>query len=308
MGTSVEFNIPLEKKSFSEVKKICAMAESRMLELENMLSIFKKSSVVSRINNDNDKKVLKVPPELFRLLKRSREYYTLTQKAFDITVCPFVELWGFGANKNNPPGPTVVRETLTRVGFDKIKLSEQDFTVTFNDPGMKIDFGGFAKGYAVDEASRILKESGIKSGIVNMGGDLYCIGAGPDNRSWSIGIRDPVHKNEILAVLRIRNRAIATSGDYENFYICNGETRTHIIDPRTGYTVSSNLRSVTIIADDCATADAFATAVFVMGENKGLETVEKLSGIECFLIVENGSEVKVVMSSGMKKYLKENET
>ncbi|MEA3305912.1 MAG: FAD:protein FMN transferase, partial [Candidatus Omnitrophota bacterium] len=277
-------------------------------ELENMLSIFEKSSVVSQINNNNDKKVLKVPPELFRLLKRSGEYYALTQKAFDITVCPFVELWGFGANKNNPPEPAAVRETLSHVGFDKIKLSEQDFTVTFDSPGMRIDFGGLAKGYAVDEASRILKESGIKSGIVNMGGDLYCIGAGPDNRSWSIGIRDPDHKNEILAVLKIRNKAIATSGDYENFYIYDGKTRAHIIDPRTGYTVSNNLRSVTIIADDCAAADAFATAIFVMGENKGLEAVEKLPGIECFLIIENGSEAKVVMSSGMKKYLKENET
>ena len=134
------------------------------------------------------------------------------------------------------------------------------------------------------------------------------MGANSDGKSWSIGVRDPDNKARTIAVLKLQNKAIATSGTYENYYIYNNEFYSHIIDPRTGYTVKTDLKSVTIIADDCVTADALATAVFVLGKNRSIELIEKISGIECFLISEKAGTAEVLMSSGMKRYLRGDET
>ena len=304
MGTTVEFNVPIDNKSVPEVERVCDIAEARISELDTMLSIFNKSSMVSKINNDNEKRIVKVTPELFQLIKRAKEYFILTQGAFDITVGPLTEVWGFGPDKKTPPETQTIRDILNYVGLDKIELNEKNQTLIFKDPRVRIDFGGLAKGYAVDEAVKIFNRHNIPKALINIGGDLYCIGTNTDNKDYSIGIKDPENKNEILARLNIRNKAIATSGDYENFYIYNNKKYAHIIDPRSGYAVSDNLASVTIIANDCATADALATAVFVLGEKEGLELIEKLSDIECFLVINRGDKRDSLMSSGMERFLK----
>jgi len=303
MGTTVEFSVPIERRSTQEVKEICDIAESKVSELDGVLSIFNKSSIVSRINNDDKKRSIRVSPELFQLIKRAKEYFVLTQGAFDITVEPLVELWGFGPGKRMPPDIQKIKDVLQYVGLDKIELDEKDRTLLFGDPRIRIDFGGIAKGYAVDEVVKIFKRHNITKAIINMGGDLYCMGTKPDNKDWSIGIKDPENKNEILVRLKIQDKAIATSGNYENFYIDNNRRYTHIIDPRTGYTVSNKLASVTIIADDCTTADALATAVFVLGEKRGLELIDKLSAVECLLIVKRKDKQELSMSRGMEMYI-----
>ncbi len=304
MGTTVEFNIASTQELSSELKKTCDMAEERISALDKMLSIFDESSIVSMINSDAKKKTVKVPSELFRLIKRAKEYFVLTQGAFDITVEPLTELWGFGPGEKALPEAQAISEALSCVGRDKIELDEQNRTLIFKDPRVRVDFGGLAKGYAVDEAVRIFKRRGITNGLINVGGDLYCMGANFNNKDWSIGIRDPENKNEILAVLEIRNKAIATSGSYENFYIYNDRKYSHVIDPRSGYTVTNNITSVTIIADDCTTADALATAVFVLGEHKALGLIEKLPDIECFLVIDRDNKRDLVMSGGMERYIK----
>lgn len=303
MGTTVEFDVPIGKRSARDVKKICDIAESEISRLNEMLSIFDKSSIVSKINNDEEKRSVKVSPELFQLIKRAKEYFVLTQGAFDITVEPLVELWGFGPGKKMPPDIQKIKDVLQYVGLDKIGLDEKGETLTFGDPRMRIDFGGIAEGYAVDEVVKIFKRHNITKALINIGGDLYCIGTRADNRDWSVGIKDPENKDEILVRLKIRDKAIATSGNYENFYIYNNRRYTHIIDPRIGYTVSNNLASVTIIADDCTTADALATAVFVLGESKGLKLIDKLSGIECLLVVKRKGKQELLMSRGMGRYI-----
>lgn len=303
MGTTVEFNVPIEKRSISDVEKACDIAESEISRLDNTLSIFNKSSMISKINNDNKKRIVKVSPELYQLIKRAKEYFLLTQGAFDITVEPLTEYWGFGPEKKSPPDVQKIKDVLNYVGLDKIELDDGKQSLIFKDPDVRIDFGGIAKGYAVDEVVKIFKRHGIKNALINMGGDLYCMGRNFDNRDWSIGIKDPQDKDKIFARLKLQNKAVATSGDYENFYIYNNKRYTHIIDPRTGYTVSNNLTSVTIIADDCTTADALATAVFVLGESKGLKLIEKLSGIECFLVINRGGKKDFIMSKGMERYI-----
>jgi len=305
MGTTAEFNIPIGEKGPEEVKGICDIAESEVSQLDAMLSIFDNSSTVAKINNDNKKSVIRVSPELFRLIKKAKEYFILTQGAFDITVEPLTEIWGFGPKEKMRPGIQAIQDALDYVGFDNIDLDEQSQTLIFKDPRLRIDFGGLAKGYAVDKAVKIFKRHGITKGIVNIGGDLYCLGTNLNNKDWAIGIRDPEDKDKILAVLQVQNKAIATSGSYENFYIYNDKRYTHIIDPRAGYPISNNLRSVTIIADDCTTADILATAVFVLGETRGLEIIEKMSDIECFLIANRGGKQVVLTSSGMRNFIEQ---
>lgn len=304
MGTTVEFNVPIEGESAREISKVCDIARAKISELDKLLSIFEESSAVSRINNDNKKGIVEVAPELFKLIKIAKENYILTQGAFDITVEPLTEIWGFGPEKKELPDIQTVSRILEYVGLDKIELDEENQTLIFKDPRIRIDFGGIAKGYAVDEAVRIFRNYNIKKALINMGGDLYCLGTNQDNKDWIIGIKDPENKDEILAQLKIRDKAIATSGDYENFYIYNNKRYGHIIDPRSGFTISNNLTSVTILADDCTTADALATAVFVLGGTSGLELIEKLQGVECLLVISQEGESEILMSTGMGKYLR----
>jgi thiamine biosynthesis lipoprotein len=303
MGTVVEFNVPIEEKNISEIKKVCDVVESKIAELDNTLSVFDKRSLVAEINNNNKKEVINVSPELFKLMSKAKGYFMLTQGAFDITVGPLTEIWGFGSKKTEPPDNKTIEDALRYVGFDKIELDKNYRTLNFKDSRIGIDFGGLAKGYAVDEAIKLLKSHSVTKALINIGGDLYCMGTGYDDKNWSIGVKDPFERESILAILSIRNKAIATSGSYENFYIYNDKSYAHIIDPRSGYPVSNNLMSVTILADECAKADALATAVFVLGKDKGLGLIEKLPGIECFLVVNQGGKSKILMSKGMKKYI-----
>lgn len=306
LGTTVEVTIPLKDISIAAAKKASAESKAKINDIDKTLSIFDKNSAVSIINNNPSKKVCKVNPDIYLLIRRCREYYVLTQGAFDITVEPLVEAWGFGPRKKKEINANIIKETLNYVGMDKVVLNDGDKTIHFKDPRVRMDFGAIADGYAADEVVKILKKHGIKSAIINMGGDLYCLGGNPLAKEWSIGIRNPDDKNKIIATLGIKNMAVATSGNYENFYIYGGKEYTHIIDPRTGYTIRNNLRSVTVLADDCTTADALATAIFVLGENRGLELVNKLSGINAILVIKDGSNIRIKMSDGMKEYLRKN--
>ena len=308
MGTTAELNVAPGGMGLSLAKKACDAAETKISTLDAMLSIFNGQGLVSRINKNNKKKVVKVSPELFRLAKRAKEYFVLTQGAFDITVEPLTQIWGFGPEKKTLPEAKAITEVLRYVGLDKIKLDEKSKTFTFKDARVKMDFGAIAKGYAVDEAVKIFKARGIKEGLINIGGDLYCMGAKPGSKSWFIGIRDPENKGNILATLQLHDKAIATSGTYENFYIYNNKRYSHIIDPRTGYPVINNITSATVIADDCTTADALATAVFVLGEHKAVTLIESLPDIECFLIISKDGRSEFIISSGMERYIKRDET
>lgn len=303
MGTTAEFNVPTDMMSASElgIEKVYDIAEQEVSRLDDMLSIFNFSSEVSKINSDNKKGAVAVSPELFRLIKRAEEYFTLTEGAFDITVGPLTEVWGFGPEREIPPDVKKVAEAMQHVGFDKISLDDKNQALHFKDPGVMLDFGGVAKGYAVDSVVQIFKRHNIKNALINIGGELYCLGSRMDGRVWTIGVKDPKNKDKVLTILNIRDKAIATSGNYENFYISSDKRYGHIIDPRSGFTVANSLASVTILADDCTTADALATAIFVLGESEGLGLIEKLSGIECLLVT---SDSRILMSSGMEKYIK----
>lgn len=240
-----------------------------------------------------------ISPELLEVLKTSIKYSELTRGLFDVTIGPVTKLWDF---KQEPPYKLPAKDrleaALSLVDYKRIKIESRtagdDRWQGALEPGMKLDLGGIAKGYAVDRAIEVLLKKGIAHGLVNAGGDIRTIGLNHKKKSWRIGIQHP-REDKILTALELKDLSVATSGDYERFFIKDGIRYHHIIDPRTGYPVGECI-SVTITAPSCIEADVAATAVFIAGPIEGMKLIEQLEGIEGIIVTPEG---KVVTSSGM---------
>lgn len=277
LGTFVTIKVPPQnadvvEKAFSAIK-----------EVEGRLSRFKDDSIVVKVNKSNGDEILMTQDDFF-LFSKAVYFYNITNGAFDITILPLIKLWNEAEKKKRLPSKTQIEETLDKVGTDKLVLDGRKKTLRLKIKGIKIDLGGIAKGYAVDRAVEILKESGVTSALIDAGGDIYCLGSRPDGKPWSIGVRNPIYKDKIVKAIRLVNRAIATSGSYENFYTIGGKRYSHIIDPRSGWPVDNELLSVTVIAPDCLTADALATSFFVLGKSMAKSLISKLEGIDVYFL------------------------
>ena len=271
MGTFVEVTSPhphASKIVFDEIRRI-----------EDILSKYKPDSEVSRLNNSSE---IKASPELFFILTRSKEFCAASDGAFDITVAPLMDLWGFTDKKFRKPSDEEIRNALNSIGSNKIILNSQNYVVKFITPGMKIDLGAIAKGYAVDCAVKKLKEAKISICLINAGGQVYALGE-KFGKPWKIAIKDPREKG-IKGFLFLKDKAVATSGDYQQFFFEGGRRFSHIMDPRTGYPQDSGVISVTVVADNGLTADALATAIVVLGKEKGAELIKKFPGARAKII------------------------
>lgn len=267
MGTFVEVVSPGEEASrivFAELARI-----------ESLLSKYKDGSEISRLNKTGE---LSVSFETFYIIEKAKQLSLLSDGAFDVTVGPLLELWGFVSGELNLPSDKEIKDALRLVGQDKIVLNEADNVVKLKVNGVRLDLGAIAKGFAVDCAVEKLKEAGIRSCLINAGGDIYCLGS-RCGRPWRVAVRKPRGRG-FAEYLELEDKAVATSGDYEHCFVNDGRRLSHIIDPRTGGPVSSEVISVTITADDCLTADALATAVSVLGEKEGDVLVKKFAGAE----------------------------
>lgn len=234
----------------------------------------------------------RIEGDLLRILETAMGVSRATSGAFDPTMGQVVYMWGFGHDDPRLPDPQEIEVALEKTGYDRVPLGEccpQGLDIWF-------DLGGVAKGYAVDDAVKVLKETGARAGIVNAGGDLRSFGIRPRRGYWKIGVQDPSNPQELAGVLEIKEAAVATSGDYQRYFEKDGVRYHHILDPATGYPAHAGLRGTTVIAPDCATADALATAVFVMGPEKGVALLEEWDGAEGVLITDNGS---ILTTSGI---------
>ncbi len=267
MGTFWEVTSPAKQASaivFAEVER-----------LEQLFSKYIPTSEVSILNRTGK---LKVSPDTFYIIKKSKEFYQLTDGAFDITVAPLVELWGFSNLKTKVPTAEEINSTLKVIGSDKIILQENNSVVEFKLPEMKIDLGGIAKGYALDCAIKKLKENKINSCLINAGGQVYALG-NKFSSPWKIAIKNP-RKPGVLETLELNNQSASTSGDYEQFFLKDGKRYCHIINPKTGYPAEAQITSVTIIADQGLTADALSTAIFVLGKKRGEVLAKQFTNIK----------------------------
>ena len=295
-------------KDSDAAKKCIESAFTQINKVDDLMSDYKSDSEISNVNRDGFEKAVQLSLSTCKVLQRSIEFSELTDGAFDITVGPLVELFRKAKNKQVLPNQDEIAEARSKVGFEKLKLDGQDRTVRFAVEGMQLDLGGIAKGYAVDKAVETMQTHGAIGGMVDLGGDIRCFGAPFKGREhWVIGLQNPNRVkdsagSEVLLKLKITNGAIATSGDYQQFIMIEGKRRSHIIDRKTG-TSTEGLSSVTIIANNATNADALATAVSVMGSEKGLELIEKIPGTEAILITSQ-PEFKLMKTSGAEMYIK----
>ena len=274
MGTFVEVISPDENAKdivFAEIKRI-----------EDLLSKYKPDSEISKLNKLGR---LKVSPDTFFIIKKAKSFWRLSDGAFDITVGPLLDLWGFTDKKFYLPSKLEIEGILKFVGSDKLLLQEDDNMVKFKISGMKIDLGAIAKGYAVDCAVKKIKENGIKSCLINAGGQIFCLGD-KFGKPWHIAVQNPRDKNDILTYLDLKDKAVATSGDYEQYFFKDNHRYCHIFNPKTGYPVEPDLISVTVVAADGLTADALATAIFVLGKEKGEVLAKKFPDVKVKIIEE----------------------
>ncbi|MCM8772881.1 MAG: FAD:protein FMN transferase [Candidatus Omnitrophica bacterium] len=291
LGTIFEIKIEKVKND----QKILDQTVEFIREMENKFSVFKRDSEVSKLNK---LKKYKVSEDVLEVIKKAIEISKLTDGAFDITCKPLIDLYKLKSKKNQLPDEKEIKRVLKNIGWEKIKISEKEVIL---EKEMEIDLGGIAKGYIVDRVVEFLKNKGIKNGLVNAGGDIYCWGKNPEGEEWKIGIENPFKEGEIIAIFSITDRGIATSGNYKRFYKVKNLKIGHIVNPITGNIVFNSPVSVTVIGPNCTEADGLATGIFVLGVSKSLKLMNKLKNFEYFIIDRNG---KIYMSPNFPVFQK----
>lgn len=282
MGTSVRIEIWHEDAHKAQASINLAMEQLR--RIDRLMSPYKPASELFRINQSAGAEPVPVGHEIFNLIRHSIDYSGLSDGAFDITYASIGRHYDYRLGIR--PTDKQIATALPLIGYRQLLLDPAHTTIKFAKPGMSIDLGGIAKGYAADCAIAELIRHNINHAIVTAGGDTRIIGDRM-GRPWMIGIRDPRNKDNMIAVLPLANAAISTSGDYERSFERDGVRYHHILDPRTGRSVS-HTRSVTIIGPDATTTDALSTSVFVLGPKKGMALVETLPGIEAVIVDSMG--------------------
>lgn len=278
MGTAIRVELWSEDRANGEAAIAAVMQE--MHRIDAAMSPFKPDSELSRINREAAQRPVSLTPEMFALIQRSIAFSRISDGAFDITFASVGRLYDY--RERVKPSDAQLAAARAAIGYQNLVLDPQACTVRFAHAGTRIDLGGFAKGYAVDNGAHILRRHGIAHGIVTAGGDTHIIGD-RRGRPWAIGIRDPRRQGEVVAMLPLEDTALSTSGDYERFFESDGVRFHHVIDPRTGKS-PSHVQSVTVIAPDGLTTEAFSKCVFVMGVEKGLQFIESKSGVDAVLV------------------------
>ncbi|MCX6349839.1 MAG: FAD:protein FMN transferase [Candidatus Aureabacteria bacterium] len=269
--------------------------------LEKKFSVYLPESEVSLLNRRAGSEAVAVSDEMWEILSRSREVSRMTRGAFDITVGPLMRAWGFFPKREGRvPSPEEIAEARARVGWEKVILDPSARTVRFSQPGVEIDLGGVAPGYVVDRMIAVLRARGIKSAMVNAGGEIYCLGERPGGGKWRIGVEHPRREGDLLGVLELEDRAVSTSGDYRNYFIRSQKRYSHIMDPRTGRPALTGVVESTAAAPDCLTADALATALFVLGAEEGMEVIREQPELGGIVVTQKGEEFSVTASPGLE--------
>lgn len=276
--------------------------DSTLKSVDNSLSPFNKHSVITAINENRDTLVDAQFTDVFNLALIIAE---TTDGAFDITVAPLVNAWGFGFKQGITIDSITVDSLLQYVGYKSIRLT--DNKVTKQNPQTMLDCSAIAKGYGCDRVARMLEYYGVKDYMVEIGGEVVAKGKNDKSKQWSIGISRPIDDksgaiNELQEILHISGKSVATSGNYRNYRYEDGRKLSHTIDPRTGYPVTHTLLSATVIANDCATADAYATAFMVMGIDKAVEICKKKEIDAYFIYSTPEGTINTRETDGMKKY------
>jgi thiamine biosynthesis lipoprotein len=289
MGTLVEITvIPANEKAIRE-------AFEALKKVDALMSTYKEDSEISILNREGK---AQVSEETLEVIEDAIKFSNLTDGAFDITCRPLINLWKKAKKEEKVPTEEEIEEAISLVGYQRIILEGNQ--IRLEKKGMQIDLGGIAKGYAVDKAIEALKKNNIKRALVNAGGDLYALGTDRQGEKWQIGVQDPREEDKIIDIIKVKDRAVATSGDYRRYFTLEGKRFSHIVNPKTGLTVQDVPMSVTIVGPGATTTDALSTGVFVLGPEEGMKLIESLPEVEGMIISEG---MKKLTSQGWEKFV-----
>lgn len=282
MGNRFEISVVSddEKWAFDRIDE----AIIEIQRIEKLLTTFDENSQTNLINKNAGIKPVKVDKEVFDIIVRSKKISDLTQGAFDISYGSIDKsLWNFDKNMTTLPSAETARKMVRLINYKNIELNNQHNTVFLKNEGMRIGFGGIGKGYAAEQAKKIMQQNGVEHAIVNASGDLTVWGFQPNGKPWTIGIANPNQANQYFSSVELTNTSIATSGNYEKFVIIDGKKYSHTINPKTGLPICG-IKSVTVITPNAEFADALATPISIMGIEVGLNLVNQLQQVECIII------------------------
>jgi len=292
MGTTIRVEVWHEDETIRQqgIDKVL----NEMDRVNRLMSPYIEASQLSEINKFAHQGPVEVDQDLFTLIEKSIEVSLLTNGAFDITYASVGHLYDY--RKKIKPTEEEVAAAKLLIDYKNLVLDKAQSSISFLKKGVKIDLGGIAKGFAVDQSIKLLQETGIQHALVSAGGDTRLLGD-RRGRPWLVGIRDPQNTKDVIAMLPLQNEALSTSGDYERFFIEGGEKYHHIIHPTTGYS-ASEVRSASILASDSTTTDALSTSIFILGPVKGLELINRLEDVEGVIVDKRG---KLYYSRGLGK-------
>ena len=275
-----------------------------LMEVDNSLSPYNPNSIITRINHNEDTTLNAHFTHVYGL---AQQISAETEGAFDITVAPLVNAWGFGFKHSIDIAPNVIDSLRQFVGYQKTRL--EGGKIVKDDERLMLDCSAIAKGYGVDVVARTLDQKGVKHYMVDIGGEVVLKGKSPRMKDWRIGINKPIEDSlsvnqELQTILEISDIGMATSGNYRKFYYKDGKRYAHTIDPRLGTPVQHNILSATVLAKDCTTADAYATAFMVMGLEKALDFCQKHPELNAYFICDGeGDSYEIHYTPGMEKYI-----
>ncbi|MCB2340705.1 FAD:protein FMN transferase [Clostridium estertheticum] len=270
----------------------------KVCEIDNKMSVFKNASEISKINTNAGNKPQIVSNDTYYVIQKAIKYCRLSEGAFDITIRPIVALWGIGKEGQQIPSSNEIKEKLKIVNYKDIVLDKNDRSIFLKNKKQEIDVGGIAKGYAADEVKNVMIKNGIKSALINLGGNILTLGTKVDGTPWSVGIQDPFKtRGEFALTISVINKSVVTSGNYERYFEVEGKRFHHIINPSTGDPSESDIVGATIISDNSIDGDGLSTGVYIMGVQKAIKLIEEIEGIDAILITKSK---EIYVTSGIE--------
>jgi len=299
MGTETALTAVVIGSDGKKAQTALSDAERALRDVEAKMSSWLEASELSRFNSAPPGKPARLSETTLGLLRLSKQLAEQTDGAFDVTCRPILQLWRKARTSRKPPTDQEIALAVGKCGWDKIRLHSEAVDKTVDGAGA--DLGGIAKGFGIDRATEALEAAGMLGGMVNVGGDVRCFGQREGGGKWRIGVRSPFDGDPTFAIIELSSGSVCTSGNYERFFELDGERYSHIVDPRTGRPVDL-APSVTVVAPTATAADAWATALSVLGEG-GLELISENSGLEAMLIIGGPKDYRLVMTPGFGELL-----
>lgn len=281
--------------SYGENAKISnSQVETEIKNIENKISRTLETSDIYKLNNASGEPMV-VSEQTYSIIKTAIEYAEKTNGAFDPTIAGLTDLWMIGTPSENVPKPSDIRETLLSVGYKNVVLMDNNTVQLLN--GAKLDFGGIGKGISADISAEILKENNVDKALVSLAGNIYALGSKGKDIPWKVGIANPDKPSESIVTISVTDKTVVTTGAYERYFEKDGIRYHHIFDSNTGYPVDSDIKSVTIISDNSALADAYSTALFIMGKDKALEFQKKEKTFDAIIVTQDNT---IIATDGVR--------